>query len=178
MTEASQLPISMSGVQIRLQRIHRALEGCFKTLPPAGEGDDRGWLIQQQCQTAMRGMGANMGGDMTYEEVVHALRFAGLALDKLVALARPEEAGSHEDARMGALRLRERLVDSGVLSDLMTASAEVWSITSAKGLQDLSEVRPRAAIAHGACAPGRLPYACPEASLDPKQPLTPYAMLP
>jgi hypothetical protein len=162
----------MSGVSAVLKRVHQALEGCVKLLPPAGEGDDRGRLLQERCQHAMRGLDLEMGSDICYQEIVLAMQCAVLALDKLVALARPETS-TLEDGRMGALR--KRIVDSGVLPDLITALAEVWSITSAEDLPTLSRVRPRTAIAHGGMCAGawgavRLvvsPQVCPELSLNP-----------
>jgi hypothetical protein len=163
MTESS----VMSGVPAVLQRICRALEGCMELgVPCSSSSTDDPHAAMQTAVTAMQ-TAIQTPQDMTYEKVVNGLDRAGVALDRLLAYMQ----ASHEDARMGALR--ERIVGSGVLPDLMTALADVWSIASAEDLQEVSEVRPRTAIA-GVFAPGRLPARLPQ-----KHPSTPHAnMLP
>jgi hypothetical protein len=130
----------MSGVSVVLQRVLRDMEGCVELLP--AEDNDRGRLIQQ-CQAAMRSLDLEMQrSDMYYQDICQALPCACLALDNLVALAfSPEASPAH--ARMGALR--ERIIDSGVVPDLMTSLAEVWGITDAEDLPALSMVRQRTA---------------------------------
>ncbi|KAG1681006.1 hypothetical protein FOA52_009966 [Chlamydomonas sp. UWO 241] len=69
-------------------------------------------------------------------DVLNGLQYEGVALKKLVVIA--SSPGSHDDACMGALR--ERILDCGVLPDLMTALAGAWSITSAAYMPALGTV--------------------------------------
>ncbi|KAG1662214.1 hypothetical protein FOA52_015840 [Chlamydomonas sp. UWO 241] len=87
----------------------------------------------------MRGLALKMtrSSSMSYEDVVDALQWAGTALEELVEIACSH--GSHDDARMGAQQLRERIVDCGVLPDLITALADVWSTTGTEYMSDLSK---------------------------------------
>ncbi|KAG1681007.1 hypothetical protein FOA52_009967 [Chlamydomonas sp. UWO 241] len=119
-----------------LHRFHRSMKECVELLPPAAnrEGDDADRLM---IQTAMQGLAVEAGrSSVSYEGVSNGLRWAAVTLEKLGAIA--SSPGSHDDACMGALR--ERILDCGVLPDLMTALAGIWRITSSDDLQELSKV--------------------------------------
>jgi hypothetical protein len=126
----------MSGVKVVLQRIHRALEGCSELLP----SDLRTQPVDLRTvlEAAVSVVHTASRQDAV---VVTALELSALALKSILVFP---DAGSLEDACMGA-SLRELILGSGVVPDLMSAFAELWSITSVDDLPALSEVRPRTA---------------------------------
>ncbi|KAG1679515.1 hypothetical protein FOA52_011115 [Chlamydomonas sp. UWO 241] len=133
----------VSGVSAALQRTQRSLEECEELLPAdADENGEGGDPERLQMQAAMLGLGLAVtmthSSSMSYEDVLDGVKWAGIALGELVTIACSH--GLHDDdARMGAQKLRERIVNCGVLSDLITALADVWSTTSAECLSDLSK---------------------------------------